>query len=440
MKTLSDTFTQRLIVSVVMASLFFGMFNVSNAQTTAPSTSSQAQIAQLQLQLASLQQQLSAYTTSPIMINSVNQSTSVEVGDRVQITSNVNVRSTPTAFADNRIATMPALSMGTVIGGPSNMVNGQIVVQPISARNSTFWQIQYDNGVTGWSGTLWVRDVSSDYGGVPAGTTAVTCDSFVFTPASVYRGESTTATWENSNGGRVFLVGDNNSDFNREFYLGEKSYTFAPTQTGLYKLKVIGANNTQATCVATIAVRSASSPIIGTSTAPACDYFKFTPSNVKKGATATLAWQASGVTSVSIASSQDQVRVVKPLEGSLSLTASGTIMYTLFGYSAAGQERPLCTATLVVQAVTSTATTPICNAFYFTPSPAIRNATTTATWETTNANRIILSTVLGGNIKSSSVVDGSHSFVVKKISEMYTLTAVGADGTRSACNFLLNAS
>lgn len=440
MKTLSNSFGQRLTVSVVIASLFFGLFSVSNAQTTAPLTNSQTQFAQLQAQLYSLQQQLSTYTTGPNALNSVTTSNSVEVGDRIQTTANVNVRSTPSMYG-TKLAVMPALSEGTVIGGPSNMVNGIIVVQPIAAKNSTYWQIQYDNGVTGWTGTLWVRDVSSDYGSLPAGTTPVTCDSFVFTPASVYRGASTTATWNNSNGGRVFLM-NSRGDFNREFLSGEKSYTFVPTQTGLYTLKVIGANNTQATCVATISVRGASSPIIGTSTttAPACDYFKFTPSNVKKGATATLSWKASGVTSVSIASSQDQVRVVKPLEGSLSLTASGTVMYTLFGYSATGQERPLCTATLVVQAVTSTATTPICNAFYFTPSPAIRNATTTATWETTNANRVILSTVLGGNIKSSSVVDGSHSFVVKKISEMYTLTAVGADGTRNSCNFLLNAS
>ena len=329
---------------------------------------------------------------------------------------------------------MPALSMGTVIGGPANMVDGQIVVQPIAAKNSTFWQIKYDNGVTGWSGTLWVRDVSSDYGGVPAGTTPVTCDSFAFTPATVSKGASTTATWTTSGGGRVFLM-NSSVNFEKEFK-NENSYTFVPEQTGLYMIKVIGSNNTQATCVATITVRGSDS----TTAAPACEYFKFTPANVKKGATATLSWKATNVTSVFLTNTLNDDAPEYSVEGSINFAAAKNVIYFLTGLTTEGKRKVLCSTTLVVQDVSTTATTPICNAFYFNPSPARLNATTTATWDTTNASKVILSSAFGGDIKSNLAADGSFIFVVKKAREMYTLTAVGTDGTRNSCNNLLLAS
>src|SRR3989344_6101405 len=67
-------------------------------------------------------------------------STKFSINDRVITTTNLNVRATA---GGTFLGTEPFFSFGTVIGGP------------VFADNSWWWQIQYDNGITGWSSEVY---------------------------------------------------------------------------------------------------------------------------------------------------------------------------------------------------------------------------------------------------------------------------------------------
>ena len=63
---------------------------------------------------------------------------SIAVGGRVVTTANLNVRQSASASA-TKLGTESVGSLGTVIGGPT------------SANGRTWWQVSYDNGISGWS-------------------------------------------------------------------------------------------------------------------------------------------------------------------------------------------------------------------------------------------------------------------------------------------------
>ena len=415
--------------AVVMASLILGVISTNAAQAATSSTEST--LTSLQLQLASLQKQL-AFINGNTLSNSVITSASVEVGDRIQATANVNVRLKP-SIAGSKIATLPALSMGTVLTGPVKTVEGQTVPQTTTGSDSWF-EVKYDTGVTGWTAALWIRDVGSDYGGVPAGTEAVTCNSFTFTPSSVAYGEQTTATWSTSNASKVILM-NARGEYVKEFRDGQ-SYTFTPEQTGLYTIKAIGNNNTQATCAATVIVRNAKVSTTTAAKLPSCEYIKFSPANVKKGATTDLSWKVANAAKVILTNTLNSTQEEHALEGSISLTAEKGVTYFLTSVRSDGVKKVLCSSTLVVQDTPTTATAPICNQFSYSPMPAKYNTSVTTTWDTTNARRVILSSSIGGLNKELSA-DGTYSFIAK-VSSLYTLTAIGTDGTRAACTTYLN--
>ncbi|MEM4309080.1 MAG: SH3 domain-containing protein [Thermoplasmata archaeon] len=66
------------------------------------------------------------------------------IGDIVQTTANLNVRTGP-GLSYSVIKTEPAGSVGKVIGGPT------------SADGYTWWKIQYNDGTTGWSAENWLE-------------------------------------------------------------------------------------------------------------------------------------------------------------------------------------------------------------------------------------------------------------------------------------------
>ncbi|MFA5795543.1 MAG: Ig-like domain-containing protein, partial [Candidatus Brocadiia bacterium] len=78
-------------------------------------------------------------TTSAVVSVTVSNVASVFViGDRVQTTSNLNIRATPTT-AGTLLGTQATGNLGTVIGGP------------ISADGFNWWNVNYDNAPDGWS-------------------------------------------------------------------------------------------------------------------------------------------------------------------------------------------------------------------------------------------------------------------------------------------------
>ncbi|HEV2210257.1 MAG TPA: hypothetical protein VG167_15880, partial [Verrucomicrobiae bacterium] len=65
-------------------------------------------------------------------------STKFVIGDRVQVTASLNVRSVPST-SGTLLGTQPVGALGTVTGGPTN------------ANGFNWWNINYDTGVDGWS-------------------------------------------------------------------------------------------------------------------------------------------------------------------------------------------------------------------------------------------------------------------------------------------------
>ena len=63
------------------------------------------------------------------------------IGDRIELSANTNVRASG-ALTATLLGTQPALALGTIVGGPIGK----------DADNITWWQINYDTGVDGWSG------------------------------------------------------------------------------------------------------------------------------------------------------------------------------------------------------------------------------------------------------------------------------------------------
>lgn len=69
------------------------------------------------------------------------QTVTFAIGDRIEVSANTNVRATA-ALTGTLLGVQPALAKGTIIGGPIGK----------DANNITWWQIDYDTGVDGWSG------------------------------------------------------------------------------------------------------------------------------------------------------------------------------------------------------------------------------------------------------------------------------------------------
>ena len=63
------------------------------------------------------------------------------IGDRIEVSANTNVRST-SSLSGTLLGVQPALAKGKIVGGPIGK----------DANNITWWQIDYDTGVDGWSG------------------------------------------------------------------------------------------------------------------------------------------------------------------------------------------------------------------------------------------------------------------------------------------------
>ncbi len=74
------------------------------------------------------------------------------IGDRVENTANLNVRSTPSTTGII-LGTQPTGAQGTIIGGP------------INADGFTWWQVDFDNPPDGWIAESGLKNVTGTDGG-----------------------------------------------------------------------------------------------------------------------------------------------------------------------------------------------------------------------------------------------------------------------------------
>jgi beta-glucanase (GH16 family) len=108
-------------------------------------------------------------------------STKFSLNDRVQVSSGpLNVRSTANTTG-TQLGTQATGALGTVIGGP------------VAQGGYSWWNINYDSGVDGWS----VEDYLTKYTAPPP--PAAPTVTISVSPSSITAGQSTTITWSSTN-------------------------------------------------------------------------------------------------------------------------------------------------------------------------------------------------------------------------------------------------
>jgi len=438
MKILNRNYTVLPFLLMLLFGLFFNFSNISYAQTM----DTQSLIAQLQQKVEQLKQELQTYLNKSVVSNAIS-SADVQINDLVQATANVNARVTP-EVSGQIIAVMKVSSLGTVLAGPSKMVDGQIV-QQTTTGGDTWWQVQYDSGVVGWTSSLWLRDTSASYGGTYDNTTAVTCDSFTLNPPTVNFGGTVTATWNTTNADTVVLKYNGAQAVIKHNLPGDGSYVFSPDQTrsdgvGVFALIAIGKNNTQATCVSSVVIRFETKLIPPENTTISnalqkCEVFAFTPGDVRKGNEVTLNWNVTNSSKVLLKNTSDSTLVEYPTEGSLTFVADKHVTYTLTGVNSQGKQRVLCSTTLVVQDEPIAETNPVCDYFYVSPAVAKPGDAVTYKWHTINAQKVYLTDSYGDYFEVP--LDGEWNNTAPSRSGLFTLSVIGNGGTRVGCSSFL---
>lgn len=153
-----------LLAVALLFTLAFSFVSPAQAQST-PSQQAQietllALIAQLQVRLAEMQQ-----TTVQSTSEGGFSEKDIQIGSRVQTTDNLRVR-TAAQLSAPQIAVASPFTGGTVISGP------------LTSGGYTWWNVQYDNGVRGWSVQTWLISVT-DYGRSVARSTPIDGTGFI---------------------------------------------------------------------------------------------------------------------------------------------------------------------------------------------------------------------------------------------------------------------
>jgi uncharacterized repeat protein (TIGR01451 family) len=234
---------------------------------------------------------------------------------------------------------------------------------------------------------------------------APSCDSFTATPANITVGNNATLAWQTSNATRVTLnngIGDVAVD-------GSKVVT--PITSTIYTLTVYGTEGRSVSCPIQVTV--------STDPAPSCDSFTATPATIVTGSSATLAWQTSNATRVTLNNGIGDVAV----DGSRVVTPTTNTTYTLTVYGT--QNRSVtCAAPVTV----STDPVPVCEYFTATPNtlPAA-GGQVALNWKVTGATNVSIAPTIG----TVAAVGTQNTNVTA--STNFILTATDADGDQVTC-------
>jgi hypothetical protein len=154
--------------------------------------------------------------------------------------------------------------------------------------------------------------------------------------------------------------------------------------------------------------------------------FDASPPSIAAGESSTLSWSVTGATSVSI----DQGVGNVALTGSRVVTPAATTVYTLTAINAAGSGTTATTQVIVSGGTTPIPTPsptpgslPVINYFTASPSSIVAGASSTLTWNVSNATSITIDHGVG-------VVGASGTApVLPTTTTNYTLTAINTTGS-----------
>jgi hypothetical protein len=238
-----------------------------------------------------------------------------------------------------------------------------------------------------------------------------TINSFGASPPTIDAGESSTLSWNvvgatmvsiDQGIGNVALAG---------------SRIVAPSATTVYTLTATGASGISATATAQVIVSGAPSP---PASLPVVNSFTASPPNITVGEIATLSWNVSNATSVTI----DHGVGNFSSSGNTLVSPATTTTYILTAANAAGSTTAT-TQVIVSVAPSPPAGLPVVN--HFTADPPIISAgsSTTLSWSVSNATAVTIDPGVGpvGSVGTAIVSPATNT--------NYTLTAANAYGLSS---------
>lgn len=222
--------------------------------------------------------------------------------------------------------------------------------------------------------------------------------SFTATPGSVKAGQPVKLQW--------YVTGATSISIDQGIGIVSASLEqdVLPTKTTTYTLV---ATNRAGSVTATATVT------IGVATPPAITRFTVTPNSIAAGDTATLQWDVSGATSVSI--NQDIGTV--PSSGTRDVSPAATTTYTLTARNNVDSVTRSITVTM------GTATAPVVDRFSAIPGSITAGESSTLQWNVTGATSVSIDQDIG------TVAASGTKGVTPTVTTKYTITATNSFGT-----------
>ena len=204
--------------------------------------------------LQALQQQSQGSTTT------ANATAGLKIGDRVISTSNLNARSSYESGSILRV--VPNASLGTIKSGP------------IYGTDNTWWQIAWDNGVTGWSAGEYIQGLDNTIATCPAGYTCIATYgpnsgtatsttptptltvSLTANPVTITAGQLTTLSMAETGANSCTLDGQPTA----LAAFGNGTADRFPTQNTTYKLSCMSSSGQSLSAIATVNVAATPAP------------------------------------------------------------------------------------------------------------------------------------------------------------------------------------
>ncbi|MFC2050142.1 CARDB domain-containing protein [Chloroflexota bacterium] len=162
--------------------------------------------------------------------------------------------------------------------------------------------------------------------------------------------------------------------------------------------------------------------ISGSGRALAISSFDASPSTVSAGEIATLSWNVSGASTVSI----DQGIGNVALTGRRDVMPSATTVYTLTATNAAGMSATATAQVMVSGTPSPSAGQPVVISFTASPSGITAGSPATLSWNVSNATSVSIAPGVGTFASSGTTI------VAPAVTTTYTLTATNAAGSTTA--------
>ncbi len=214
--------------------------------------------------------------TVTVTVNAVviPPSTAFVVGDRIQTTATVNVRASG-GTSGTLLGTQTTGSLGTIVGGGT------------SVDGFYWWNVNFDNGVDGYTAETYLTKYTAPV------VTPPTVSTFTASPSAITTGQSTTLSWSTT--GATSLSIDQGVGA-----VTGTSKTVSPTATTTYTLTATNSGGSTTKTV-TVTVSPVVVPVPPTAGAPTVNYFIASNNKTTPGASNNaLFWSVSGATNISV--------------------------------------------------------------------------------------------------------------------------------------------